>query len=87
MDKLTIHNNFEAFKNDFKKDTGLDVTKETMSTYVQYYNARCNDRSVQILTWLTDHLMLQFKILPNDIRLQIADMIRTHETIKELLKK
>ena len=44
----TLISNFDHFKNDFKKDTGLNVNKTTMGLYIQYYNARINDWHYQL---------------------------------------
>lgn len=43
---LTIKNNFNTFKQDFKKDTGLDPDVN-LETYIAYYNARINDYNMQ----------------------------------------
>ena len=79
---LTIYNNFPKFKEDFKTDTGLEFSKETISMYTQYFNARINDINCQ---YMSD---LKFKIgrLPNELRNEISDLLRTHEVIKDLLK-
>ena len=80
---IKIKNNYETFKSDFKKDTGLDYGKETVSQYLQYLNFRLNDHQVQIDL----HLINQVDRLPETIRLRIAEMISSHDTINELLKK
>ncbi|MFP4024290.1 MAG: hypothetical protein ACLFVR_07155 [Thiohalospira sp.] len=43
---LTIKNNYSSFKQDFRKDTGLDPEK-SIETYIAYYNARINDHNMQ----------------------------------------
>jgi len=80
---IKIKNNYKTFKSDFKKDTGLDYGKETVSQYLQYLNFRLNDQQVQ----MDLHLINQVDHLPDIIRLRIAEMISSHHTIKELLKK
>lgn len=80
---MQIKNNYEIFKADFKKDTGLDYNKATVSEYLQYLNFRLNDHQVQINL----HLINKIEHLPDIIRLRLGEMLTSHETIKELLKK
>ena len=80
---MQIKNNYEIFKADFKKDTGLDYNKDTGSEYLQYLNFRLNDHHVQINL----HLINKIEHLPDIIRLRLGEMLTSHETIKELLKK
>lgn len=80
---INIKNNFETFKADFKKDTGLDFSKDTISIYLQYLNFRLNDHQFQT----TLHLINRIDHLPDTIRLRIAEMISSHETVKDILKK
>ncbi len=84
---IQIKNNFSALKHEFKTDTGLEANKENMSLYIQYYNARMNDYSYQILHGATHLLMNKIDFLPSQIRLQIAEMIRDHNVIKDLVQK
>ncbi|RIV51649.1 hypothetical protein D2V93_02220 [Flagellimonas taeanensis] len=42
-----IHNNFNAFEQDFKRDTGLDK-KTNIEAYINYVNARLNDQNMQL---------------------------------------
>lgn len=46
-----IQNNFSAYMEQFKKDTGLNA-KENMEMFINYYNARCADNSAQLLAAL-----------------------------------
>ncbi|MCM4151938.1 hypothetical protein DHD05_10075 [Arenibacter sp. N53] len=80
---IRIQNNYDAFKADFKKDTGLDYSKDTISEYLQYINFRQTDQQSQ----MNLHQINQLNQLPDTIRLRIAEMITSHETIKELLRK
>ena len=80
---MQIKNNYEIFKADFKKDTGLDYNKDTVSEYLQYLNFRLNEHQVQINL----HLINKIEHLPDIIRLRLGEMLTSHETIKELLKK
>lgn len=43
----TVINRFSTYKNDFKKDLGIDWTSNK-DLYVQYYNARVTDELCQI---------------------------------------
>jgi hypothetical protein len=83
---ITIKNNFSAFKSAFKTDTGLEYNQQNIGLYIQYYNARMNDEAAQVVTGLTNQILNDINFLPNKMRLEFADMLRTHEVIKELLK-
>ena len=80
---IKIKNNYEAFKSDFKKDTSLDYSEKTVSEYLQYLNFRLNDHQMQ----MDLHLINQIDHLPDIIRRRIGEMITSHDTFKELLKK
>jgi hypothetical protein len=80
---INIKNNYETFKSGFKKDTGLNYSKETVSEYLQYLNFRINDQQTQMVL----HLINQVDHLPNTVQLRISEMVSSNETIKELLKK
>jgi len=45
---LKIKNNFEEYKEAFKKDTGLDW-QENLELYIKYYHAVVQDKTYQIL--------------------------------------
>lgn len=83
---IQIENKFLKLKEEFKSDTGLEFNKENMGLYIQYFNARCNDISCQVIQGLTHQLLNKLNFLPGDIRLQMAEMIREHEVIKQLLQ-
>ncbi len=51
----TIKNNFQAYKADFKKDTGLEFS-QNLNEYLAYYNARCSDTSMQLLSVLLNEV-------------------------------
>lgn len=76
---IEIENKFLKLKDDFKKDTGLEFNKENMGLYIQYVNARFNDVSCQVLQGLTHQLLNKLNFLPGEFRLELSDMIRTHE--------
>lgn len=84
---ITLENKFLKFKDDFKKDTGLEFGKENMNLYVQYVTARCSDYSAQISHGLTHELLNKLNFIPGEISLKIAEMIRSHEVFKELPRK
>jgi hypothetical protein len=49
MEKEVIAiNRYNIFKQDFKKDTGLDYNAQNLERYIQYYNARVNDQNSQV---------------------------------------
>lgn len=83
---IQIENKFLKLKEDFKSDTGLEFNKENMGLYIQYFNARCNDISCQVIQGLTHQVLNKLDFLPSQTRLQIAEMIRDHEVIKKLLQ-
>ena len=84
---IKIENKFLKLKEEFKSDTGLEFNKENMGLYIQYFNARCNDMSCQVIQGLTHQLLNKLDFLPSDIRLQMAEMIREHDVLKQLLQK
>ncbi len=84
---IKIENKFLKLKEEFKSDTGLEFNKENMGLYIQYFNARCNDMSCQVIQGLTHQLLNKLDFLPSDIRLQMAEMIREHDVFKQLLQK
>jgi hypothetical protein len=45
---LKIQNNFENYKEAFKKDTGLDW-QENLELYIKYYHAVVQDKTYQVL--------------------------------------
>ena len=83
---ITINNNFQKFKKNFTEDTGLNAD-QNMQLYIQYVTARCTDYTAQVVHGLTHELLNKLDFMPNKYRLEMADMLRTHEVIKELLKK
>ncbi len=80
-----ILNNFPKFKDQFKTDTGLEYNKENMSLYIQYFNSRMNDMAYQTTHLLTHQLLNKLNFLPGEIRLAMAEMIREHEVIKQIV--
>ena len=85
--QIQVENKFLKLKDEFKNDTGLEFNKENMGIYIQYFNARCNDVTCQVMQGLTHQVLNKIDFLPSQTRLQIAEMIRDHEVIKQLLQK
>lgn len=81
---ITLLNNFNKLKDNFKSDTGLEANKENMSLYIQYYNARMNDMSYQIIHEFATQYINKTDQLPSKFRLELSDMLRTHEVIQEI---
>lgn len=82
---IKIQNNFSKFKADFKSDTGLDADKE-IGLYIQYFNARMNDMSYQVIHGVSHLLLNKIDFLPSSIRTQISEMISQHPIIKDIVK-
>lgn len=61
MTQIKFANNFDIFKEDFQKDTGLELTKENMTSYIQYVNARTIDHLLQLLVIYKSELFPNFK--------------------------
>jgi hypothetical protein len=80
-------NNFLNYKADFKKDTGHDFNKENMALYISYVSARTADAIYQLNFTIANKVLNDIQQLPSRIRLELADMLRTHETIKSLLQR
>ncbi len=70
---VTIKNNFETFKNDFKKDTKLDANSN-MAIYVNYITARCADYSMQMSVAIYKELDL----LPQYVANKLATLLKQH---------
>lgn len=77
--ELTYKNNYNNFKEDFKKDTGLDPTKNVVE-YISYFNARMTDMNYQMHHQLANIYLNEIRFLPEKIAL------RTAESLKELIK-
>jgi arginyl-tRNA synthetase len=83
---MIIKNNFNLFKKDFQSDTGLKAD-EQLGLYIQYFNARVNDINAQISAEILNNINVKIDQLPNNIRLSISEMLRTHEVIKQIIEK
>lgn len=81
---IQIRNKFNEFKSDFLSDTGLKY-EDAKELYIHYYNARCNDVTTQIIIGLTNKLFNELDQFPGKLRLQLAEMIRGHEVIRDLI--
>ncbi len=82
---IQLENKFLIFKEDFKKDTGFEFNKENMALYIQYANFRANQTSAQVLGGLTHELLNKLNFLPGEISLKMAEMMKEHSTLKDLV--
>ncbi len=64
---VTIQNNFDAYKSDFKKDTGLD-SHANPAIYIAYYNARVSDVTMQLTQGLLREIMNNSDTIINLLR-------------------
>lgn len=48
MQRHSITNRFDSFKEDFKKDTGFDWS-EHKDLYISYFQSRVQDQTAQVL--------------------------------------
>ena len=78
---MRINNNYESYKSEFKKDTGLEYSNKTISEYLQYLNFRVSDQQNQ----LSHQTYNSIQHIPENVRIQISQMLLTHEKIKELM--
>lgn len=76
---LNYVNNYAKFKEDFKKDTGLDASKN-VAEYINYFNARMADMNYQMNFQLANQYLNEINLLPGNIAL------RTAESLKQLIK-
>lgn len=83
--EIKFLNNYDKFKEDFKKDTGLNASNDVTS-YIAYYHARISDMEYQLNFQALNLILNKIDFLPDTIRLRIAEMIREHEVIKEVVK-
>lgn len=61
---MTVKNNFERYKSDFKSDAKLNAD-ENIELYIQYHNARSSDYNMQLITYLIDRIdLIERKINP-----------------------
>lgn len=51
----TLKSNYQHYKVDFKKDTGLDPD-QNLNLYLNYYQARCSDTSMQLTHFLLNEV-------------------------------
>lgn len=65
----TIRNNFNAFEQDFKKDTGLDK-RNNIEAYINYVNARLNDQNMQLSHFIYQELSNLPQLLAHQINMK-----------------
>ena len=51
-----IQNNFNAFEQDFRRDTGLEK-RGNIEAYINYVNARLNDQNMQLNHFIYSQLV------------------------------
>ena len=73
---FTPKNNYDSFKQDFKKDTALEADKH-LAEYIAYYNARMTDMQYQLDHYMANQWMNQFGILPTNIGLRVSEAIKS----------
>jgi hypothetical protein len=66
MSNIKLASNFETYKEEFTKETGLQINKETMSTYIQYYHARTTDSILQLI------VIYKSELFPNSKLIQLS---------------
>lgn len=64
---INLKNNFENFKNDFKKDTGLD-SATNMEAYISYVNFRISDYNMQV----NMEIMNEISNLPQTLKFHLG---------------
>jgi hypothetical protein len=71
------HNNFSAYKADFKKDTGKEW-KDALLEYITYYNARMNDMNTQVNAAIIKEIAWAKENLSNSENLltEIRDLLK-----------
>ena len=72
----TINNNFKNLKADFMADTGKNAD-DNIELYIQYFNARMSDKIMQYNHIIATELVNGFAHLPNAMRMEMADMVRS----------
>ena len=60
---IGLHNRFNEFKDDFRKDTGLASVEENIDLYIQYVTARFTDQNNRILTNLANEVSDLHKVI------------------------
>jgi hypothetical protein len=62
MGFIGVHNRFNEFRDDFRKDTGLSA-EENMELYIQYVTARFTDQNHRLLTNMASEIQDLIKVL------------------------
>lgn len=77
----TLKSNYQHYKLDFKKDTGLDAD-QNQELYLSYYQARCSDTSMQLLHFLLNEVANWHE----SKRVQIGGDVILKQILEELKK-
>jgi LPS O-antigen subunit length determinant protein (WzzB/FepE family) len=83
MTKTTLPNEspFNSYKELFKTETELDADKN-IETYIQYYNAIVNNKSLQVLLVIVNKLSSEIQALPEDISRGVFSILQKEGIIK-----
>ncbi len=76
---LNFKNNYDTFKEDFKKDTGFDAVKNP-TEYINYFNARMTDMNYQLNHQMANVYLNEINFLPRNIALRMS------ESLNEIIK-
>ena len=63
MSNIKLASNFDTYKEEFTKETGLEINKENMTTYIQYYHARTTDNLLQLVVIYKSELFPNNKLI------------------------
>lgn len=77
---MQIKNNFNAFKDDFKKDTGMDA-KSNIAEYIQYANFRINDQLIQFSTQYFNSVLNEIGWFPSKISPTIMNVLKEYKKL------
>lgn len=77
---IQIQNNFNAFKDDFKRDTGMDV-KSNMAEYLQYANFRVNDQLMQISAHGFNKVLDEIGWFPTKISPTLTNLLKEYKKL------
>ena len=60
MANIKLANNFNLYRDDFQKDTGLRPDAANMAAYIAYVNARNSDNILQLISIYKSELLDYF---------------------------
>lgn len=74
--KIEYLNNYDKFKEDFKKDTGSEWSPGS-TAYTQYYHARIADMHHQATMQIANRLLNDLDNLPDRTGIRIGKQLRS----------